>query len=108
MGYSQLAVALEPELAARVSLAAERQGGLGRWAIRRTLPEGAALIDPWLYSETAIVTTAAALSSVIAALASGTFANVMPSPKAQDMRLGTEDQRKNAAILFGLERLPAP
>lgn len=108
MGYSQLAVALEPELAARVSLAAERQGGLGRWAIRRTLPEGAALIDPWLYSETAIFTTAAALRSVIAALASDTFADVSLSPKAQDMRLGTEDQRKNAAILFGLERLPAP
>jgi hypothetical protein len=108
MGYTQLAVALEPELAAKVSAAAERQGGLGRWAIRRTLPEGAALIDPWLYAETAIVTVASGLSSVIAALASETFGDVALNPIAQDMRLGTATQRENSAILFGLERLPAP
>jgi hypothetical protein len=108
MGYSQSAIALESELAAAVSAAAERRGGLGRWAIHPTLPEKAVLIDPWRYSEAAIVTTAEALSSVIEALSLHTFADTVLNPKAQELWLGKESQWKNAEILFGLERLPAP
>lgn len=106
MGYSQSAVALDAELAISASSAAERRGGLDRWAIHRTLPEGAALIDPWRYSEAAIVTTAEALSSVIAALASNCFPDTTLNPKAQELWLGKETQRTNAQILFGLEQMP--
>ncbi|HET7485786.1 MAG TPA: hypothetical protein VFJ64_10490 [Solirubrobacterales bacterium] len=108
MGYSQLAVALESEVAVAVSAAAKRRRGLGRWSIRPTLPDGAALVDPWHYSEAAIVTVADALSSVIEALASHVFSDVVLNPKAQELWLGREAQRANAGILFGLEHLPAP
>jgi len=108
MGYSQLVVALGPELATAVAAAADRQGGLARWSIHSTFPEGAALIDPWRYAEAAIVTTADALGSVIEALASRTFADLSLNPRAQELWLGKESQKKNAKILFGLEQLPAP
>lgn len=108
MGYSQLAVALEAELATEVSAAADRRGGPGRWAVHPTLPEGVALIDPWRYAEAAIATTAEALSSVIGALVADCFSNVTLNAKAQELWLGKESQRTNAKILFGLEQLPAP
>lgn len=109
MGYSQLAVALDAGLATSLAAAAERRGGLERWAVRReAFPKGVALIDPWRYSETAIVVTAEALSSVIGALVSSLFSDVTVNPKAQELWLGKKTQWRNAKLLFGLEQMPSP
>jgi hypothetical protein len=108
MGYSQLAVALESEMAASVADAAERQNGSLRWSAHTTLPERAALIDPWHYSEAAIVTTATALTSVIGAIARHAPVERPPNLKARELWLGREIQQTNAGILFGLEQLPSP
>jgi hypothetical protein len=106
-GHTQHTVALESELGKAVALAAVRRGGTGRWAIRATLPDGAALIDPWRYADAAIATTGEALSSVLSALA-GTrgFVDLEVHDRARDIFLGRGPQRQNASLLFGVEKLP--
>lgn len=108
MGYHEQAVALDGELALSVSEATKRQGGLSRWSIRETFPQGAVLLDPWQYSEAAVVTTAHALSSVVTALATNHFAGSNSSTAALEPWLGNERQWRNAELLFGLEQLPGP
>ncbi len=109
MGYAQLAVALDRELAGKVSGAAERQGGTARWSIHPTLPDGAVLIDPWRYSEAAIATTGQALSSVISALLElPRFSGLEVNQQRRDLFLGRVRQRDNARLLFGIEKLPGP
>lgn len=108
-GHTQHTVALDGELGKAATAAAARRGGTARWAIRATLPDGAALIDPWHYADAAIATTGEAVSSVLAALA-GTpeFADLEVHDRARDIFLGRGSERENARHLFGIEKLPSP
>lgn len=104
--YPRYSVAIDAELAVNARPAAERRGGLARWGIQSAPPEGAIFVNPWLYTDAAIATTAAGLASVIGAVRDDRFANF----ETHDLApwLGTPVQWSNAEILFGLEQMPTP
>lgn len=107
ISFPRHSVVIHAEMARDARPAASRRGGLARWGIHTNPLEGPMFVDPWRYTDAAIATTAAGLSSVIHALLEDKFADY---ELAEDLEawLGRPVQWANAAILFGLEQLPTP
>jgi hypothetical protein len=104
--YHPIGIAIEPALAARIATAAEAEGGVGRW-LHQTFADGVGLIDPWSYTEGAVATVAAALSSVIGRVEE-TAAECDPpaAPESMSTWSGTKEQRARIAALIGVGQIP--
>jgi hypothetical protein len=103
LGYMRTGIALDRDLAAAIMPAAEVE--FERSALAGTFPDGVALVDPWAYAESAIVSVARAIGDLVAMLNDSDFKDLEVPPKFAELWISSPSRQANAEMLLGVGNL---